>query len=295
MYPRHKYVEPNKLAWQDVKNPHATLKYDGGHYYLCVTSDGTLKYYSRRESVKGGYPERSEKIPHLADKKMPEYAGQTFAVELIHSGFKKGAKESHSAAGGIINSLAPRAIQTQKDTGPIRAVLLDVINPPLKTYGAKVAHMEKFEKDFGKSDVLWVPPAARTKEEIVKLINTSKLENREGVVITSATDPEENNPRIKIKHYDTYNLRPVKMYEEVDIRGKPKGAMGAVDMVDGSGRVVATVGSGWNREQRNAAWKNFSEWSKDLQQVKTMGWGSVDGKLRQPVYNGPADGELDTI
>jgi len=295
MFERHKYVEPKKVDWQSVKDPHATPKFDGGHYFLSVQSDGSLKYYSRRESVKGGFPERSSQLPHLADKKLPQFAGHVFSVELIHTGHKKENKESHSTAGGILNSLTPKAIETQKEKGPIRAVLLDVINPPMRTFGDKLVHMNNFEKAFNKPDVLFVPKAATTPEQIVKLIQSSKAEGKEGVIVTSKTEPEESNPRIKLKHFDTYNLRPVKIIQEVDKFGKPKQSMGAIDCADASGRVVATIGTGFTREEREDAFKNPEKWLSDLVQVKTMGWGSVGGKLRMPVYNGPADGDIDLI
>jgi hypothetical protein len=295
MYARQKYVEQAAQAWQQIKDPVATKKYDGSHFFMEVQSDGSLKFYSRRMSVKGHYPERSSQLPHLTDKKLPHLAGHVYSVELIHTGKSKENKESHPAASGILNSLPQRAIETQKETGPIRAVLLDVINPPLPTYGDKIKHMEQVEKEFGKPEVLFVPKYEKTKAGIAKLLEQTKREGREGIIATSLTVPEPINPRTKIKHFDTYNLQISKILQEYDIHGNPKESMGAVECIDRSGRVVATVGTGWSREQRIDAWRNPRKWIGNLIQVKTMGWGSVGGKLRMPVYNGEPDGELDLI
>jgi len=286
MFQRAKYVEPRKLLWQDIPNPAATIKYDGGHYYLSVQSDGSLKYYSRRESVKGGFPERSAQIPHLSNVKLPQYAGHVYSVELIHTGKDKNNKESHPAVSGILNSLLPRSIETQLNTGPVRAVLLDVINPPLPTYKEKIAHLKEVEKAFGKPALMFVPEIATTKPEIIKLIERTKAEGREGIIVTSLTKPESINPRIKIKHFDTYNLRVVRIIQEEDTHGNLKPSMGAMDCVDSSGRVVCTVGTGFSKELREEIWRNQFKWIGKLIQVKTMGLGSVGGKLRAPVFNG---------
>lgn len=295
MYSRAKYQKSTSTPWQSIPNHVVTPKYDGAHFWMEVQGDGSLKYYSRRQSVKGHYPERSAQLPQLTAKKMPHLAGQVFSVELIHTGKNKYTKESHPAVSGILNSLPAKSIKTQEEKGPIRAVLIDVINPSLKTYKDKLLHLKQVEEAYGNPDVLFAPPIETTKEGIVKLIAKTKAEGREGVIATSLSLPESNNPRIKVKHFDTYNLKIVRLIQEVDIYGKPKNAMGAADCVDASGRVVCTVGSGFTREQREEAFNHPDLWMGRTIQVKTMGLGSVGGKLRAPVFNGDSDSPIDRV
>jgi hypothetical protein len=191
--------------------------------------------------------------------------------------------------------LTPKSIQTQQETGPIRAVLLDVINPALPTYRDKLLHMKELEKAVGKPDYLFIDMPAITKPDIVKLIESTKKQGREGVIITSLTEPEHNNPRIKIKHIDTYNLKVSKVLQEFDISGKPKNSMGSLEVIDASGRVVANVGTGFSKADREGIWIDKEEWTGRLIQVKTLGLLNPDGRLRSPVFNGIADGELDRL
>lgn len=295
MYQRAKYHEDKTSTWQGIQNPIATVKYDGANFFVRVEQDGSLRYFSRRPSVKGGFPERTAQLPHLTDKKMPEYAGQVVNVELIHTGHKKDIAESHPKLSGILNSGVQRSIETQRTDGPVRAVLFDVIDPALPTYEDKLVHLKKFEKTFGKPDVMFVPPVATTPESISKLINSTKATGREGVVITSRSVPEYMNRRLKIKHTTTYNLKVHRVVQEVDIYGKLKESAGALGVIDRAGREVALVGTGFTRAEREDIWKNPKNWIGKLIQVKTLGTVKAVGRLRAPVYNGDADGELDLI
>jgi hypothetical protein len=293
MFARQPYKEQED--WTTLKDPVATVKYDGAHYFLAVKDDGALTFHSRRPSVKGGFPERTEKLPHLTTKKFPELSGNVYSVELIHTGHKKENKESHPAVSGLLNSLAPKSIADQKEKGPIRAVLIDVINPPLPTYKDKLLHMKDVEKKIGKPDLVFVPEPAITKEAIVKLITKTKVHGHEGVIITSLTTPEATNPRIKIKHKNTYNLRVTKIQQEIDMHGKPKEQAGALIVEDAIGREVASVGTGLSRELKQEIWKNKGDWIGRLIQVETMGTVKEKGRLRAPVYNGDADGDIDLV
>lgn len=295
MYARQPYKSHIEKDWTQIKDPVATKKYDGANFNMEVQYDGSLKFYSRRPSVKGGFPERSDKLPHLTDKKFPELAGHVYTVELIHTGHSKSNKESHPKVSGLLNSLPPKSIAEQKASGPIRAVLLDVINPPLPTYRAKLLQMKHVENLFAKPDLLFVPTPEITKEGIVKLINKTKSGREEGVIITSLDTPESMNPRIKLKHKDTYNLRVAKIIQEYDIKGNPKPSMGALSLVDRSGREVANVGTGFSAELRKEIWDNPDEWMGKLIQVETMGLAKQEGRLRAPVYNGDADGDIDLV
>lgn len=295
MYERAKYLDPGKADWTALLNPVATKKWDGAHFFLRVEGDGSLRYFSRRQSVQGHFPERTEQLPQLTQNKLPHLAGNVYSVELVHTGPKRTESESHTRVSGILNSLPAKSIADQQEHGPIRAVLLDVINPPLPTYRDKLLHLKEMEKSFGKPDLLFAPDPKITKKDIVKLIDDTRKRGQEGVIVTCLDTPETSNKRIKIKHRNTFNLKVSRVLQEFDKDGKPKQSMGAVMVVDRSGREVAAVGSGFSRAQREEAWRNPSSWVGRLIQVETTGLAKEGGRLRHPVYNGDADGSLDYV
>src|SRR6266581_2114049 len=204
-YQRAKYFEGTSKL-EDIRDPVASKKYDGAHFVVLVGQDGSTRWISRRESVKGHYPDRTDKIPHLSSTKLPKFAGGIYPVELIHTGHDAQAEESHPAISGILNSLTPRALETQRLTGPVRAVLLDVKSPEFNTYGEKMEHLKQVENAFGDPSLLFTPELKIGLDNVKKLIEETKGKGQEGVIVTSMTRPESENPRAKIKHMNTYNL-----------------------------------------------------------------------------------------
>lgn len=294
MYERQVYREPsNRNHWASLEDPIGSKKYDGAHFFMVMGKDGAPRFFSRRESVKGGFPERTSQLPQLTEKKLPEFNHQVYAVELIHTGHKKDSPESHPAVSGILNSLKDRAIETQKSTGPVRAVLLDVVHPKLETFEDKIAQLKKVEAAFGNSDLLFTPEYHEGHEAIRKLLASTKKYGEEGIIVTSKSKPEVSNPRFKIKHFNTYNLRVKDMVQEVDIQGRPKNSMGALILEDKSSKIVGKVGTGFTRKEREDFWKNPNKILKKLIQVKAM--PPTARLLRAPVYNGFSDGNIDTI
>ena len=292
-YTRAKYKEG--VPWENIKDPVGSIKWDGAHFFLMVGPTGDLSYISRRQGVNGNYPDRTTQLPQLASTKLPQFANQVFSVELIHTGHDNSpeALESHPDCSGILNSLPARAIETQKQTGPIRAILLDVIHPNISTYGEKMAHLQKVETAFGNSALMRTSTLHDTVAGIKALIERTKREKREGVIVTSKTLPEEKNVRVKIKHINTYNLKVVGITQEIDKSGAAKESAGALVMADATGRVVGNVGTGFTREQRRQIWLNKDLWMNSIKQVKA--YPPTADKLRSPVYNGDADGYLDTV
>lgn len=297
MYQRHKYKESEEYDWTQLKDPVATLKRDGSHFYMSFNDKGIPSFISRRESVKGGFPDKTNRVPHLADVKLPSYAGHVYSVELVHTGKHKSEDDNHARVSGILNSLPAKALASQEEHGPVRAVLLDVINPPLPTYAEKLKHLSELEKSFKKSDLVFTPEIHTGVQAVVKLIDRTKREGKEGIIVTSMTKPEPTNFRVKVKHRDTYNLRIRGMEEEHDIYGKPKGSMGALVLEDSTGKLVGKTGTGFTRDMRKDFWDNKKEATGSLIQVKTFGRGGVDksGKLKVLVYNGAADGDCDKV
>jgi len=291
MYERHKYIETD--GYDHLKAPAASIKYDGGHFFMVFNEQGKPAFISRRQSVKGHYPDRTEKLPQFHNILIPEKAGHVVSTELIHTGWDKNKPESHSAVSGILNSLAPRAIETQSITGPVRAVLLDVRHPRIETYNGKLEYLRNLEKEVALPDLLFAPDVKIDKDGIGELITKTKSEKREGVIITDLHTPEHENPRIKLKHYQTYNLRVSGIQQEVDKHGFPKSSAGALMLTDATGREVGAVGTGFSKAQRKDIYDNPHNWLDKLVQVRAM--TPQASRLRMPVFNGDADGNLDTI
>lgn len=291
MYSRHKYIEAPDYT--HLSNPAASIKYDGGHFFLQFDSEGKPAFISRRQSVKGHFPDRTEKLPHLSGLVMPNRAGHVISTELIHTGWRKTDPESHSTVSGILNSLPIKARETQNLLGPVRAVLLDVIHPKINTYAEKLSYLKGLEEEAGLPDVLFSPDIKIGKGGIDELIEHTKSTNREGVIITDLHTPEHENPRIKLKHYQTYNLLVSGIQQEVDKHGLPKPSAGALLLKDKTGREVGAVGTGFTRQQRKDIFDNPSRWIGRLVQVKAM--TPQASRLRMPVFNGDADGDIDTV
>jgi hypothetical protein len=298
MFQRHKYKE--NIPIDTIKDPIGSIKYDGAHFFVRFDKEGVPAFISRRQSVKGHYPDRTEKLPQFHDIKLPDYAGHILSAELIHTGWNKHGIESHPNVSGILNSLPPRAKEVQKAIGPVRAVLLDVIKPELTTYKEKLDYLRKLEKQAKKPETFFVPDLKIGKSEIWKLIEATRNEGREGVIVTSLTGKDIDNPRSKIKHYKTFNLRVKGITQEIDKNGKPKPSAGALILEDASHREVGNTGTGFTREERIDIWNNPKKWLGQLVQIKAMYQPSHRGqsasyKLHVPVYNGLADGDIDTV
>lgn len=292
-YSRARYKESDK--WDHLPDPIGSVKRDGGAFFLEIGEDGKPRFISRRPSVKGGYPDRTDQLPRLSSLLFPEQKGNVYHVELIHTGHESGpdALDSHSAVSGILNSLKDRAHATQNATGPVRAVLLDVIHPKLNTYGEKLTHLSSLQASSGDPTILQLPNTKIGRAEILKLVAETRKQGHEGVIVTSLTAPEETNTRIKIKHIDTYNVKVSRVIQEINQFGVAKESIGALEVIDASGRIVCKVGTGFTREQRIQMWKDRDSLPGKHIQIKAM--PSTASKLRAPVYNGDADGELDTV
>jgi hypothetical protein len=294
VFQRAKYLESSdKKTWRALEDPIGTAKIDGANFFVQIDSKGKPHYISRRLSVKGTYPERTSALPHL-DFTVPELAGQVFNAEVFHSGFNKTQVESHPTISGILNSLPPRAVETQGRIGPARVALHNVINPEFPTYKEKLEHLKKVEKLIGKPDLIFVPQIYSGHEAIDNLIRRTKERGQEGVIITSLTKPEsEGNVRFKIKHKLTYNLEVSDIIQEVDKDGNIKPSMGALVLKDATGKIVGRVGTGFSRADRIDAWNHKEKWLGRAIQVVTMGFAV--NALRMPVFNGDADGDIDTV
>jgi hypothetical protein len=260
MFTRQKYKETKdiKTSWEDgIENPVGMIKLDGANYFLKFDDKGSPSYISRRQSVTGAWLDKTNRVPHLADFSLPEFANEIYNVELHHTGkHKHDDLESHPIASGIMNSLPARALETQKEQGPIRAAVFDVIEPRLPTYGDKIKRIHQLVKAVNKPSIIFLPQVKIGKEAIKDLITSTRDTGREGVVITSLTTPESRNFRLKIKHYQTWNLMVTGVTEEIDKNGVPKNSLGALIVSDASGKEVANVGTGFTPKMRDDIWKH---------------------------------------
>ncbi len=291
MFPRATYKE--KEDWENIPDPVGSLKRDGSNFFQVIDSEGKSRFFSRRPSVKGGFPERTSQLPHLTSKLLPQFANNVLNVELVHTGHSSLGKDNHPGVSGILNSLPEKSIETQKQTGPVRAIMLNVIHPVLPTYAAKLDHMKKVEEAFGQPELLKSIEVKIGKRQIQDLIDSTKKLGQEGAIITSLTAPEASNPRIKVKHFNTWNLRVSGITQEYDTSGKPKESAGGLKVVDATGREVAVVGTGLSKEQRKHIWENPDEYINKEIQVK----GRMPSRSRiiAPVFHGSSDGEIDTV
>lgn len=295
MYQRHHYkqITESDLVHHIGPDTVASEKYDGANFFLKINPDGSSNWISRRPSVHGGFPDKTDRLPHLAKIKFPKrYAGHIINVELIHTGNDPEAKDSHRLVSGILNSLGPRAADQQKLLGPVRAKMFDVVEPSFNTYKEKLEYMQGLEKAVGKPEILSTIKTYRP-DELDTLLQHTKDKDKEGIVLTSLTKPESDNPRLKLVHKQVHNLKVSRIIQEEDKNGNLKQSMGAVGVVDATGREVAAVGSGWSKAEREAFWKDPSLILGELIQVKSR--GIATNRLRGPVYNGIADGQIDTV
>jgi hypothetical protein len=296
--PQHDYVRAKykeSTDYSNVKDPVASIKRDGAAFFMEIQPDGSPRFLSRRESVKGGFPDRTANLMYLPSRKVPQFAGNVYHVELFHTGHEYNDEilDSHPAVSGILNSKPERAKATQALTGPVRAMLLDVIKPVMHTYGEKMEHLQEVKAAFGDVPNLHMPAFKIGKDDIDQLIKDTKVQGHEGVIVVSKSEPDANAVRVKVKHVDTYNLRVTGIAQEIDKNGKPKESMGALEVADASGRPVAKVGTGFTRSLREEIWNNPKDWIGRAIQVKAM--PTTASRLRAPVYNGIADGDIDTV
>lgn len=295
MFQRHSYKHISEADLVKHIDPDTvgSLKHDGANFFVKINPDGSSNWISRRESVKGGYPDKTDRLPHLAAIRFPaKYAGHVINVELIHTGNENSDRDSHRTVSGILNSLGPRAAETQRLVGPVRAKMFDVIYPEFKTYGEKLKYLEQLEKDVGQPEIL-AKIKTYAPHEIDSLLQKTRDEKLEGAMFTSTSKPEVDNPRLKLVHKVMHNLKVSRLLQEVDKDGNLKNSMGAAAVVDATGTEVANVGSGWTKKEREEYWKNPSLILGQLIQVESKDIAA--NRLRAPVYNGFADGDIDTV
>ncbi len=291
---RHKYKEI--YHYEDllkIPDPVGSKKWDGAAFWIVFDKNGKPHFISRRPSVTGEPIERTAQLPHVADVELPEFANHVFYSELVHTGKSLEDNEKHNVLSGILNSSLPKSLEAQKQLGPIRVILTDMKHPEKQTYREKRETLERLKNAWNKPGLVETADWKEGPKAIVDLLDLTRRKKNEGIIITSDSIPEHLNTRYKVKHTNTYNLKVTGIQQEIDKHGNPKESMGGLHLADASGKEVATVGTGFSREERLHAWKNPHDWIGKLIQVKAM--PPTARRLRAPVYNGEADGEWDTL
>lgn len=292
MYTRHKYSDRlDHIPLIPDEDAYYSVKHDGANYFLKYDDEGNASFISRRVGVDGTNPDRSAKVPHLA-KKMPEFAGHTFNVELIHTGLTPDGKDNHAKVSGLLNSLPPRSLEEQRKFGPIRAKVFDYTSDNNISYAQKLDKIHSLVKAFGDHSIFSMPEAVIGHKEGAKLQARLKANRAEGVVISNLRGPDVR-PRIKVKNLNTYNFKVIGITQEFDIHGVAKNSAGALLLADANGTHVGNVGTGFTKEEREDIWKNPSKWINKPVQIIAM--DPTATKLRHAVYNGDADGDIDLL
>ncbi len=294
---RHTYQEVRSLSHLlQVPDLIATHKRDGAAYWVKFDKVGHPRLFSRRLSVKGDPIDRTEQLPHITKVTIPELASHVLYSEVVHTGKTPSGLDDHARTSGILNSKLEKSLKDQDEHGPLRLILTDVQEPKISTYGEKLDVLKRAVTLWNKPGLVSLPESARGVQGAKVLYDQTKRRGDEGLILTSLSLPEESNPRYKMKHVQTYNLRIEKMIQEVDKNNNPKNSMGALVMVDATGRHVATPGTGFSKQQREEMWANQDQYLGQLAQVKALKpTGHGRQLLRAPVYNGEADGRIDTL
>lgn len=292
MFDRHAYSDDVKRL-DSIKDEDivSSLKRDGACFFLSIDGDGKPSFISRRQGVAGNYPNKTDRLPHLASLDFSGFKRHIFATEIVHTGKTYSEEDSHALSSGILNSLPARAKDQQDIHGPLRVLVHDVISPKISTYGEKLELMKKLEQSIGRPEVLRSIDAKIGRQAFEELLKDTKERKLEGIVATSLTTPEDKNLRVKIKNFKTANPTITGITQEFSKDGNPKESAGALVMSDANGKQVATAGTGLTREMRKQIWQNPKAWIGQVGNVKYL--DVARDKLRHPVWNGLGDGNVD--
>ncbi len=292
-YERHTYRDLSHKDLVSIPDIYGSHKRDGAAFWISFNEEGSPRFISRRPSVTGELIDRTEKLPHVADVKLPELANHVLYSELVHTGHHESGNDDHPLLSGILNSNVDKAIQAQKEFGPIRVILTDVKKPGLSTFGEKRELLKRAAKIWNKPGIVSTPEEAEGIDGVLNLLDRTKRRGDEGIIVTSLSVPENENVRYKVKHLRTYNLRVTGITQEVDKLGNPKPGGGAFTLADKTGRDVGKVGTGLSRQMRDDMFRNPKKYIGKIIQVKSM--PPTRQKLRAAVYNGDADGDIDEV
>ena len=262
---RRKYKEVTDPA--QVSNPFTTEKYDGSNNFMQVNKGG-LSFTSARKSVDGNLIPKEDQVPHLRDLRLPDkYVGTILQGELWHS-------NGFNVLSGILNSLPPRAVQSQKDKGLIHFAPFRVYKGPHGEENLPYDQQYKFLQEMSKDLPYFFEPPKTTDRPAKEFHEEIGRRKGEGVVMVDL-DTGEN---YKLKHRFDYDLR-IAGFTEGTGRLKDKG-IGAIKLEDKHGKDVGHVGTGLTDLMRQDMFKNPNKYIGQL--VKVNSKKPLIGKVREP-------------
>ena len=277
--------------WDDPKVI-AENKLDGANVSVRVGSKGMV-FVSRRLSVDGRPINKSDNIPHLRDLRLPKaFRGAVVQGELAYTKSKFGIPVcSYETASGILNSLPPKAVETQHRIGKLQFFPFEVLRAPglsrNATYAERRLWLKRFVVACESPDVslpegrisgkrAWYEKIVGTK---TKILGQERV--GEGVVL-KRLDADRRSQRVKwfkAKTSDTLDL-VITGFQPGQGRLKGKG-IGALLVSDRTGRLVGKVGSGLTDEERLDAFQHPRRYLGRVVEVKAMSV-TDSGSLRAP-------------
>jgi ATP-dependent DNA ligase len=263
--PRPSYKEVSR-APDNAKDYIPTEKMDGAHFIAKINPNG-ISFTSQRKSVAGNLIAREDNVPHLRDLKLPtKYHGMTIRGELWHD-------KGFNTLSGILNSKPHNAVEAQNKKGLVRFAPFRIDKGP---GGKQITYEEqhKLLKEISK-DLPWFfePPKSSDKDPM-EFFSEVGAKKGEGIILSH----KETGENLKFKHRFDYDL---KIDGFTDGTGKYSGrAIGAIKLVDKTGRRVGNVGTGIDDATRIDMYKNPSKYIGKL--VKVESRKPLKGSLREP-------------
>ena len=280
--------------WNDP-NVICENKIDGANFSVRVDPKG-LVFVSRRLSVDGRPIDRTDNVPHLRNLRLPRgFHGAVVQGELAYTKDKGGIPVcSYETASGILNSLPPNAVETQRRIGKLRFFPFEVIRAPgvskTATYAERRGWLQAFVHACNSPNVrlpegrtsrkeAWYKKIVRTK---TKILGQSRV--GEGVVL-KRLDGDRRSESFKwpkAKTSDTWDL-VITGFTPGEGRFEDKG-VGALMVSDRTARLVGRVGSGLTDEDRFAAFRHPRRYLGRVVEVKAMSV-TGSGNLRAPRFH----------
>lgn len=248
----------------------ASEKLDGAHF-ISTINPGGISYTSQRKGVKGDLLAREDKVPHLRDLKLPKKAhGMVFRGELWHD-------KGFNYASGLLNSNPEKAVERQKQIGPLRFAPFKIEKGPHNEEKLPYEEQMKIIKDISKDLPYYFEPPRQNEGSLQAFFDEIGLKKGEGMVLVD----KKTGKFLKKKHRYDYDL---KISGIIEGTGKYSGSMGAIELVDRNGRYVGKVGTGFSDAQRKDFFKNKDFYIGKL--VKVASRYPLTGKLREPSFLG---------
>ena len=289
----------NPITWKpkyktvsdvDVENEDRVLqpKIDGAHAIFHLHHDGKNDIYSPRVSKRtGGAIEHSGRLPHLRDLAVPSELSDTVLRGELY-GRADGSPLPAETVSGILNSSVSKSLEKQKEAGPLRPYIYDIVK-----FNGKDVSKEPYKTKFNllkliesKIPELKVADTAFTSAQKSRLLDAIKAkkypDTHEGVVEWSLGKPGQ--PPSKLKFRDNHDVYIRDIYPAVSKSGEVKDEAGGFRFSwTPKGKIVGNVGTGFTQEKRVDMLQNPENYIGYVARVKSPQKFS-SGALRAPAF-----------